>query len=131
MAHAYRDTGGILTIGYGTRIFTQADAVKYANGITEEQGMQLMQASLVKECRSLSQLPLNGFFQYQQDALISLAYNIGYEAFVNSSIYTRLIHRATDLSPWLWYIRDAKKVPQDGLQMRREKELKLFIYGIY
>jgi GH24 family phage-related lysozyme (muramidase) len=93
--------------------------------------MDLMQGHLAGLYLALSELPLNGLFSYQWDAIISLSYNIGFETFHTSTIYDRLLYRDTDLSPWHWFVKDQKNQVQPGLQDRRALELRLFTYGIY
>jgi lysozyme len=127
---AYKDTGGVLTIGYGM-VVTPALRKTYKSPITEEQGRQMMATYLASECKQLSQLPFVGFLQHQQDAIVSLCYNIGLGAFTKSTIYQRLIYRSVDLSPWLLFVKDKKGEVEQGLVERRKKELKLFIYGSY
>ncbi len=126
----YRDSGGLLTVGYGQRI-SEAQGVKMGAGITKEAAHDLLAAYLERECKVLSALPLANLLQHQQDAVISLVYNIGYRSFLNSTIYQRLTTRAIDLTPWLWFTKDAKGQRLQGLVTRRMAELSLFIYGQY
>lgn len=126
----YKDTGGLPTIGYGVRI-TPEEVSKYAKGITEPQGLQMMQDYLKGECAELSQLPLAGFSLCQQDAIVSLAYNIGSKGFTSSIIYKVLINRGVELHSWLNFVRDAHGQISTGLVTRRQRELRLFIYGEY
>ena len=85
-------------------------------------------SSIIKE---LGRCPFNGFQEWQYDAVISLAYNIGWTAFAGSTIYKQLSIRSIDLGSWLFFCRDNKDRISEGLQNRRRAELKLFIYGIY
>ena len=126
----YRDSGGLWTVGYGQRI-SAADAVKYKDGITEEFGKKLFDSYISGLTKKLSDCPLHGLFQYQHDAIISLSYNLGFEGFINSEIYKQLIIRNGNLSDWLLYVYDAQRHKDQGLVLRREKELRLFVFGLY
>jgi GH24 family phage-related lysozyme (muramidase) len=126
-AFEYSDTGGLITIGYGERVNVGA----YPNGITEEQALVLFNQAVDKIIIQLGKLPFAGFMQHQIDAILSLAFNVGYEGFVNSTIYKQLIVRSTDLGAWNWIVRDQKGKIDQGLVNRRRAELKLFIYGLY
>lgn len=126
----YRDSGGIPTIGYGQEI-SELDMVKYKAGITEEFAKQLFDDYVNKLTVLLSKCPLAGFQQWQNDAILSFCYNIGYEDFVQSTPYKQLVTRNPDLGSWLWYVRDAKNHIDVGLVRRRRAEWKLFVYAIY
>lgn len=129
-AFPYKDSGGLWTIGYGTRI-TPIQANGYVHGIDEAQGMEMFEASVSVLLARLKKMPLAGLTQGQNDAIVSLAYNIGINEFAESTIYKQLINRAIDLGSWNWFVKDAKGITQPGLVRRRQLELKLFIWGIY
>jgi len=126
----YRDSGGLWTVGYGQRI-SAADAVKYKDGITEEFGKKLFDSYISGLTKKLSDCPLHGLFQYQHDAIIAFSYNIGFEAFIMSTPYRQIMTRNGDLTTWLDYVYDATHHRDEGLVLRREKELKLFVFGLY
>lgn len=131
VAKPYKDSGGLWTIGFGSRI-TLKQVEEMKGGITLEKAKQMRAAYLEGMCDQLSKLPLGGLFQYQQDAIGSLCYNIGFTEFVNqSTIYKRLRERNLDLTPWLWYVKDEKMIQRAGLVYRRQVELRLFMYGVY
>jgi lysozyme len=125
----YKDTGGLLTIGYGQRI-TEEEAGNYKNGITKEEAQSLFDGYINSMVGRLRTCPL-ALLQHQFDAVGSLAYNIGLGAFLGSTIYKVLSVRGVDLSSWLYFVNDAKGHRDEGLIRRRRLELKLFIYGIY
>lgn len=126
----YKDSGGLWTIGYGSRI-TDKQVQQFKDGITQDQAQAMYKDYMQGLTVLLRKCPLAGLQQWQYDAIYSLSYNIGFNEFMNSTIYKRLMVRATDLSPWKWYIRDQHQNVDQGLVRRRELELKLFIYGIY
>jgi len=125
----YKDTGGLLTIGYGQRI-TEEEADNYKNGITKEEAQSLFDGYMNSMVSRLRSCPL-ALLQHQFDAVCSLSYNIGLHEFLNSTIYKMLSVRGVDLSSWLVFIKDNRGHSDDGLIRRRRLELKLFIYGIY
>jgi lysozyme len=128
MPHAYRDTGGLPTIGYGTRL---TDMQQYPNGITEKQARDFIAGDIAEICKKISKCPIAGLQQYQYDAIISLIYNLGLNEFFSSTIYKKITSRSWDLQSWTWYIKDVKDHTDTGLLLRRQAELRLFIYGIY
>lgn len=125
----YKDTGGLWTIGFGTRI-ADSDLEKYEKGISRDTGMFLFSSHNEKLQKELSKTPLVSLgFQHQKDAIFSLAYNLGFTQFVESTIYKHLVTRDVDVAPWLWYDKDDKG--HVVLTRRRKLELRLFIYGDY
>jgi lysozyme len=129
-AQPYKDPGGLWTIGYGT-LLNNAQAEKYKDGITVEQGLAFVQLHMQLLYPQLNKCPLAGLFQYQYDSIISLAYNIGFEAFQKSTVYQHITTRSGDVSSWLLFIRDAQGHVDQGLVKRRKAELRLFTYGLY
>jgi GH24 family phage-related lysozyme (muramidase) len=125
----YRDSGGLLTIGYGNRI-TEEEAINFANGITQAEAQNLFDAYTVGMVTQLRKCPL-ALLPHQFDAICSLAYNIGLHEFLASTIYKQLSVRSVDVMSWLFFCKDAKGHLDDGLARRRRLELKLFIYGLY
>lgn len=126
----YKDSGGLWTIGYGSRI-TDAQVQQFKDGITEAQAQAMYQGYMQALGVKLRQCPLAGLSQNQNDAIFSLAYNIGYQAFLDSTIYKQLMCRGIDLSSWLLFIHDQRGNVDQGLIRRRQMELKLFIWGLY
>jgi lysozyme len=129
-AKPYLDSGGLPTIGYGTRI-TEKQKIAWKDGISEAQGQIMFQDYMSALTKQLQMCPLANLQQWQYDAIFSLAYNIGFEAFQHSTIYKELMIRGTDLEPWLEWVHDAEGHLDKGLVIRRTMELKLFIYGLY
>ena len=119
---AYDDTGGVKTIGYGHT----GDAVKKGK-ISEAEAEALLQQDVAEAqsaVDSLVQVPLS---QSQYDALVSLAFNIGYGQLEQSTLLKKL--NAGDYEGAAkeferWVFDDGKKLP--GLVKRRQREAKLF-----
>jgi GH24 family phage-related lysozyme (muramidase) len=128
-AKPYADSGGLLTIGYGQRI-TVEEADNYKDGISQEEAQNLFDSYIGSLTVRLRKCPLS-LLQHQFDACCSLAYNVGLNEFLQSTIYKMLSVRGVDLGSWLYFVKDAKNHVDDGLVRRRRLELKLFIYGLY
>jgi lysozyme len=126
----YQDPGGLWTVGYGTRI-TEQLAVKYQGGISQDQAYAMYENYIQVLTKDLQKCPFATFKQYQIDAIYSLSYNIGFNAFQHSTVYHQLMLRQTDLSSWKEWTHDNRGNVDEGLIKRREMELKLFIYGQY
>ena len=129
-AKPYQDSGKVWTVGYGSVISAdQAEQMK--SGITQDTAKKMFQNYVDGLVKKLSACPLAGFQQWQYDAIICLSYNLGFEQFHGSDVYKQLIVRNGNLSAWLLYVHDSRGHFDEGLLMRRMKELKLFVYGLY
>lgn len=127
-AKAYKDTGGVWTIGYGTIKYPDGTRVKSGDTCTKEQA----ELWLINDCKWVDacldkhiKVKLN---QNQFDALASFVYNVGEIAFVKSTMLT-LINQskfglaANQFDRWIY---DNGKVI-NGLVNRRAKEKLLFM----
>lgn len=118
---AYKDGGGVWTIGWG-----HVEGVEKGQRITEHQATELLRADLASAemCVNLRAPHLN---QNQFDACVSLVFNIGCAAF-NSSTLLRMI-RTGDYNAasaqFLRWVHDNGQFVQ-GLKNRRERERALF-----
>ena len=125
--NAYDDGVGVWTIGFGTTIYPNGIKVKRGDTCTEAQAKAYMAHDLKKfesAVNSAVTLPIN---QNQFDALVSLAYNIGTNAFKNSTLVKKLNTgdirgAAAQFDVWN---KGGGKVMQ-GLVNRRAVERKLF-----
>ena len=133
---AYRDVAGIWTIGYG---HTGPD-VTPGDLITPERAEELLRQDLLRFERGVRErvsVPLN---QNQFDALVSLAFNIGLDAFGRSTVRRRLNRhdlKSAAEAFLMWKLadldRDGKTEPHEvspGLKRRREAERALFLEPI-
>lgn len=124
---AYDDGVGVTTIGYGTTRYPNGKSVQYGDQCSIEQAKSYMQFDLNRFEQAVSraiQVPLS---QNQFDALVSLAYNIGINAFQNSTLLKRLntldyIAAGQQFDVW---IKASGKTVQ-GLVNRRAVEKALF-----
>ena len=122
---AYLDSANIWTIGYGT-IIRNGVKVKKGDTCTIEQAKAYMASDLksFESAVNKVKVPLN---QNQYDALVSLAYNIGVNAFANSTLLKKLNAQdykgaAAQFDVW----NKVKGKVVQGLVNRRAKERKLF-----
>ena len=125
---AYDDGVGVWTIGFGTTIYPNGIKVKKGDVCTESQAKEYMAHDLKKfelAVNGAVTVPLN---QNQFDVLVSLAYNIGTNAFKNSTLVKKL--NAGDIrgaaAQFDVWNKGGGKVMQ-GLVNRRAKEKALFL----
>ena len=88
-ANAYKDTGGVWTIGYGT-IKVDGRPVEQGMSCTVEQATQWMYSDLAWAQTAVNQLVRAPLAQHQFDALVSFVYNIGEAAFARSTMLRKL-----------------------------------------
>ena len=121
---AYKCPANILTIGYG---HTGSD-VHTGQKITQEEAEKLLRQDLIVHCNNVSRLvkvPLN---QNQFDALVSFEYNVGYGAFMNSTLLKLLNQKKyKEASEQFGRWRFAGGKILAGLVKRREAEKQLFL----
>lgn len=126
-ATLYRDVAGYATIGYG-------HCLKHGESfecITSEQAESLLIDDLDVAERCLNRLVKISLCQKQFDALASFIYNVGTQAFENSTLL-KLLNQgdirsaATQFERWVY----AGGKRQPGLISRRQAETALFCQDI-
>ncbi len=133
----YKDSAGLDTIGVGHlltkseresgHIVINGQPAPYANGLTNEQVMDLLAQDLERFEKAVTDnvtVPLN---QNQFDALVSFAFNVGVNAFRNSTLLRLLNQGKYDEVPAQlrrWNKAGGRVV--QGLVNRREKEIALW-----
>lgn len=121
---AYKDGGGVWTIGYG-----HTETVFPKMQITEAQAESLLRNDLFKfekAVRDLVDVPLS---QNEYDAIVSFVFNIGVNQFIQSTFLRKLNNLQYDEAAdqlLRWVYDNGKLVP--GLQNRRRDE-RLFFLG--
>ena len=134
----YLDSGGEPTIGIGHRL-TRSErrsgkilldniSIQYADGLTEEQSLALLAQDLVMVNGTVGYWVLVPLKQHQFDALVSFAFNVGNEAFAQSTLLKLLNagqYDAVPAQPRRWVMDNGKRVP--GLVNRREMEISLWV----
>ena len=125
---AYDDGVGVWTIGFGTTVYPNGIKVMKGDTCTEAQAKTYMAHDLKKFEATVNKAVTVQLNQNQFDALVSLAYNIGTNAFSKSTLVKKLnandIRGAADQFD-VWVNAGGKRM--QGLVNRRAKEKALFI----
>ncbi|WP_293958319.1 lysozyme [uncultured Fusobacterium sp.] len=123
--HAYRCAAGVWTIGVG-----HTGGVTPNMKITKEQSRQLLKSDLCRFEKAVNETIKHELLQHQFDALVSFSFNVGTQAFINSTLAKKINANA----PWneiraefLRWNKAGGKVLA-ALTSRRKREAKLF-YG--
>lgn len=121
--YAYRDSVGVLTIGYGT-----TKGVKAGMSITQQQAESFLKRDIVPLEKVLNSMNIN-FTQGQFDALISFQYNLGAANFKSSTMYKYIVARKSDLEITDQMVKwhNAGGKPLLGLKKRRIAEANMFL----
>lgn len=125
---SYDDGIGIWTIGFGTTKYPNGLRVKKGDSCTLEQAKAYMQNDLKEFEQTVNdavRVPLN---QNQFDTLVSLAYNIGTNAFKNSTLVKKLNdgdYQGTANQFNVWVVAGGKRM--QGLVNRRAAEKEVFL----
>lgn len=134
ISHAYLCPAGVLTIGWG---HTGSD-VKQGMVITEKEAEILLKKDLNKFASKISfsleqdHITVN---QNQFDALCSFAYNLGFSAFIFSTLYKKLKQgdyegASDEFLKWVYITKTVNgeriKIRLKGLETRRKAEQELF-----
>lgn len=119
---AYRDTGGVWTIGYG-----HTHGVKSGQKITAERAEHLLEADLMAAEAAVSRLVKVNLNENQFSALVSFVFNVGEDQFGKSTLLRKLNEGGYSLVPpclksWIF---DNGRV-QPGLVKRRAAEAALW-----
>lgn len=124
---AYRDGGGVLTIGYGHTGPDVSDGKK----ITMDEAEHMLQTDVTHACDSVLELTNGIVSQGQLDALTDFVFNCGPQKFATSTLLRK--HKAgnytgaaTEFGRW---IHDARGNVEPGLVKRRAAETHLYLDG--
>ena len=125
---AYDDGVGVWTIGFGTTVYPNSIKVKKGDACTEAQAKAYMAHDLKKFESAVNNAVTVPLSQNQFDALVSLAYNIGTNAFSGSTLVKKLNsndNRGAADQFDVWVNAGGKRT--QGLVNRRGKEKALFL----
>lgn len=136
---AYLDVASIPTIGYGNTFYSDGKNVKMGDKISQEVANRLLMHEIDNVQVSVSELTFWKIMSWtENDALISLVYNIGVRAFKTSTILRLINSSEMNLKElekaWKMWDKahiDGKLVVVKGLKNRRNREWKLFSEGVY
>ncbi|MFW2160601.1 lysozyme [Acinetobacter beijerinckii] len=125
---SYDDGVGVWTIGYGTTIYPNSVAVKKGDSCTLEQAKSFFQHDLRRFQTAVNDAVNIPLSQNQFDALVSLAYNIGTNAFKTSTLvkYLNALDYKAAADQFLVWNKAGGSVLK-GLVRRREAERALFL----
>ncbi|OEY94657.1 lysozyme [Acinetobacter proteolyticus] len=126
--NAYDDGTGIWTIGFGTTVYPNKARVKKGERCTLEQAKYFFQYDLRRFEKTVNEAVRVPISQNQFDALVSLAYNIGSNAFKNSTLlkYLNALAFQDAADQFLVWNKGGGKVLK-GLIHRRQVERSLFL----
>ena len=122
---SYLDGGGVATIGYGSTMYKTGKRVKLGEEITLQEATALLEWEIDNKATVINSLLLKVIVnQNQFDALVSFAYNVGVEAFANSTLLKKLVKNPNDVSIRNEFMRWNKDNGRtvEGLTNRRKKE---------
>jgi lysozyme len=123
---AYKDTGGVWTIGYGT-IRLNGKPVEQGMVVSEKEAELALQEDLSWAQTAVNQLVRVPLKQTMFDALVSFVYNIGENAFSKSTLLRKLNNKdyvgaGNEFTRWVF--DNGKEVK--GLVSRRLVEQAMF-----
>lgn len=127
----YKDSGGQPTIGIGHLLTKrERDLGIFKDGIAEYEAYQILDRDLVRAENAVDDYVEVELTQNQFDALVSFVFNVGENAFKNSTLVRLLNQGQYDQVPAQLrrWVRDNGQVVQ-GLINRREKEIELWNQG--
>ncbi len=125
----YKDSAGLPTIGIGHLIKSGED---FSKGITKKQAYDLFDMDIKARIAFINKLLPKNTKQAQFDAMFSLMYNIGNNAFKNSTLLKK--HLANDFygtaDEFTKWNKAGGRIVQ-GLVLRRIAERRLFLSEVY
>ena len=127
---AYRDTGGVWTLGFGTIKYPDGRSVKQGDTCTREQAEQWLKSDCRWVDACLDKYVKANINQNQFDALASFVYNIGENQFSSSTLLAKLNagdYRVAAANFDRWIYDNGKIIT--GLVKRRAREKALFMKG--
>ncbi len=135
-ARAYRDAGGVWTIGYGHTEGFADGRFDAGSVITQQDATKLLYRDLEPREEAVSGAAKVALAQHEFDALASLVFNIGAGGFRTSTVL-RLLNegdRAGAGAAFLMWDKitiNAELRTCAGLQRRRQAESEMFLKGLY
>jgi len=126
--NAYKCPAGVWTIGIGTTVYPNGQKVKQGDVATKDQAYQYLQHDLQSTELQVDSYTVDSIKQFQFDALVSFAYNVGTGALKSSTLLKKVNANASDPSIRdefnKWTHGGGKVLP--GLVARRQAEADLY-----
>lgn len=124
---AYEDQGGVWTIGWGTT----GPGIRENLTIAQKTADAMLIGDVSRLGIDITPLVGINVNQFQFDAIVSLTYNIGLQAFKDSTMLKlikdhKLALASEEFDKWI----HVHGTVSDGLKVRREAEKKLFLTAI-
>ena len=129
----YLCAAGHATIGWGTRFYPDGRAVAMSDpAIGEAQADEFLAASLAKMLERLRRSFARAPTAHQAAAMLSLAYNIGAEAFTGSTLLAKfntgdIAGAAGEFPKWSHGRINGNEAVIEGLLRRRKDEAAMFL----
>lgn len=128
-SQAYKDGGGIWTIGYGTVTFPNGTVVKAGDTISQEDAEKALIAGLQQRLDYVTPHIKTILDQNEVDAIADFVYNIGTGAFIGSTFLTMLNNNdfTGAAAQFIRWNKDHAGNVEPGLVKRRAYEQHLFL----
>jgi len=125
---AYLCPASVVTIGFGSTMYTDGRKIKLGDTINEQQAYELLMWELRNKAFALHGLNLN---QNQFDSCLSFIYNVGIGAFNRSTIRKKILLNRNDKTIKDEFLRWVNKGSpfEKGLTRRRIAEAELYFKG--
>ena len=125
---AYKDVAGIWTIGYGLTMYPNGTKVKQGDKISKEQADKYFQETLQKFAQGVENAIKQPVNNNQFAALVSFAYNVGINAFKESTLLKLVNENPNNPAIEAQFMRwiNAGGRPVQGLVNRRKEEANLY-----
>lgn len=124
----YLDSAGHKTIGYGHKLLP----VETYSRITVDQAESLLKADMARIWNAIASGIKRTLTDNQKAAVLSLAFNIGASAFLNSTMLKKLNEgdtagAAAEFDRWKFITVNGQKQESKGLATRRASEKQIFM----
>jgi lysozyme len=129
---AYLCPASVVTIGFGSTMYTDGRKIKLGDTINEQQANELLMWELKNKSIALHGLNLN---QNQFDSCLSFIYNLGIGAFTKSTLRKKILINSNDTTikdeflKWNKARVNGELMELKGLTRRRIAEADLYFKG--
>ena len=129
---AYKDTGGVWTIGVGHTSAAGPPPVSAGDTITAKESDEILARDLKNTEKAVTNAVDVALASHEFDALVSLCFNVGPGGFAGSTVVKKLNvnDRPAAADAFLLWNKD-NGVVVPGLTNRRKRERTLFLNGTY